>query len=47
MGFARRVADRVTFMDEGRVVEEAAPDVFFSSPASPRTRTFLSKILVH
>jgi polar amino acid transport system ATP-binding protein len=47
MGFARRVADRVLFMDEGRVVEEAAPDVFFSSPASPRTRTFLSKILVH
>jgi polar amino acid transport system ATP-binding protein len=47
MGFARRVADRVLFMDEGRVVEEAAPDVFFSNPASPRTRTFLSKILVH
>ena len=47
MGFARRVADRVMFMDEGRVVEEAAPDVFFSNPTSPRTRTFLSKILVH
>jgi polar amino acid transport system ATP-binding protein len=47
MGFARRVADRVMFMDEGRVVEEAAPAVFFSNPANPRTQMFLSKILVH
>jgi ABC-type polar amino acid transport system ATPase subunit len=35
------------FMDEGRVVEEAAPAVFFSNPANPRTQMFLSKILVH
>ena len=47
MGFARRVADRVMFMDEGRVVEEASPAVFFSHPTSPRTQAFLSKILVH
>jgi polar amino acid transport system ATP-binding protein len=47
MGFARRVADRVMFMDEGRVVEEAAPAVFFSHPTSPRTQAFLGKILVH
>jgi ABC-type polar amino acid transport system ATPase subunit len=47
MGFARRVADRVIFMDQGRVVEDAAKDVFFASPASPRAREFLSKILAH
>ena len=47
MGFARRAANRVVFMDQGRVVEEAPPDRFFDSPQNERTRTFLSKILSH
>jgi glutamate transport system ATP-binding protein len=47
MGFARRVAHRVVFMDEGQVVEEAAPDAFFTAPRSDRGRQFLSKILTH
>jgi polar amino acid transport system ATP-binding protein len=47
MGFARRVAHRVIFMDEGQVVEQNAPGPFFESPASERTRQFLSKILTH
>ena len=47
MGFARRVAHRIMFMDEGRVVEEAPPDRFFAQPAHERTRNFLSKILTH
>ncbi len=47
MGFARRVAHRVIFMDEGQVIEEAAPDVFFAAPKSDRSRQFLSKILSH
>ena len=47
MGFARMVADRVVFMDEGRIVEDAPTDVFFDSPRSDRTRLFLSKILRH
>ena len=47
MGFARRVAHRVVFMDEGRIVEVAAPEKFFSSPESERTKQFLSKILSH
>jgi len=45
MGFAREVADRVVMMDDGVVVEEAAPDAFFSNPSSDRTKAFLSKIL--
>lgn len=45
MSFARDVADRVIFMDEGRIVEEATPQVIFSNPSHPRTREFLSKIL--
>jgi ABC-type polar amino acid transport system ATPase subunit len=45
MGFARRVAHRIVFMDEGRVVEEAAPVTFFEQPRHERTRLFLSKIL--
>ena len=45
MGFAREVADRVVFMDEGRVVESASPAEFFQHPREQRTRTFLSKIL--
>jgi ABC-type polar amino acid transport system ATPase subunit len=47
MGFARRVADRVVFMDAGRIVEDGAPGAFFSQPKDPRTRAFLSKILSH
>jgi glutamate transport system ATP-binding protein len=47
MGFARRVANRVVFMDEGQVVEEAKPEEFFTAPKSDRGRQFLSKILTH
>ncbi len=47
MGFARRVAHRVLFMDEGQIIEEGAPQTFFETPRSPRTRQFLSKILSH
>ena len=47
MGFARSVADRVVFMDQGQVVEDSAPADFFSSPRSERGREFLSKILGH
>ena len=45
MGFARAVADRVVFMDEGQIVEIAAPDAFFDRPRHPRTQGFLSRIL--
>jgi general L-amino acid transport system ATP-binding protein len=47
MGFARTVADRVIFMDRGEIVEEAPPEIFFSSPCSARTRQFLGQILNH
>jgi len=47
MGFARRVAHRVVFMDEGQVVEQATPEAFFTAPKSDRGRQFLSKILTH
>lgn len=47
MGFARQVADRVIFMDEGRIVEDATRDEFFGSPRSERAQQFLSKILRH
>jgi polar amino acid transport system ATP-binding protein len=47
MGFARAAADRVVFMDEGQVVEVAAPDVLFANPQHQRTQAFLSKILAH
>ena len=47
MGFARAVADRVIFMDEGRIVEDAKPDAFFNKPKSERLRQFLSQILAH
>ncbi|MGZ4553584.1 MAG: amino acid ABC transporter ATP-binding protein [Mycobacteriaceae bacterium] len=47
MGFARRAADRVLFMDNGQIVEDAAPDAFFDHPTSDRARDFLSKILSH
>ena len=45
MGFAREVASRVLFMDEGRIVESATPEKFFSNPENPRLREFLSKVL--
>jgi len=47
MGFARRAADRVVFMADGRLVEQAPPDEFFSAPESERAKDFLSKILTH
>jgi general L-amino acid transport system ATP-binding protein len=47
MGFARTVANTMVFMDEGEIVETAVPEVFFSSPDSNRTKTFLSQILIH
>jgi polar amino acid transport system ATP-binding protein len=45
MGFARAAADRIVFMDQGQILEEAAPDQFFANPRSERTRLFLSQIL--
>ncbi|MFB2599105.1 amino acid ABC transporter ATP-binding protein [Herbiconiux sp. P17] len=47
MGFARKAADRVIFMADGRIEEEAAPEQFFGDPRSPRAKDFLSKILAH
>jgi ABC-type polar amino acid transport system ATPase subunit len=47
MGFARRVADRIMFMDHGEIVETAPPERFFSAPESQRCRDFLQKILNH
>jgi len=47
MGFARSVADRVIFMDEGQIIEQNTPVEFFSHPKSERTKNFLSKILAH
>ena len=45
MGFAREVATRVVFMDQGRIVEENTPEEFFTHPVNPRLREFLSKVL--
>jgi polar amino acid transport system ATP-binding protein len=47
MGFARNVADRVVFMDDGVIVESGAPDVLLSDPTHERTRRFLAKVLSH
>ena len=47
MGFARQVADRVIFMDEGSIVEENDPETFFTNPESENTKSFLSQILTH
>jgi len=47
MGFARTVADRVVFMDQGEIVESAAPKTFFEAPRTERARLFLSQILGH
>jgi len=47
MGFAKEVADRIAFFDEGRIVEENAPEEFFNHPEHERTKLFLSQILQH
>jgi len=47
MGFAKAVADRVIFMDQGQIVEQNAPEEFFAHPKNERTRDFLSKIIAH
>ncbi len=47
MGFARKVADRVVFMDEGEIIEIAEPEVFFKTPQSDRAQLFLSQLLGH
>jgi general L-amino acid transport system ATP-binding protein len=47
MGFARSVADRVIFMDQGQIVEQNPPEEFFANPRNERTRDFLSKIIAH
>ncbi|MBL4766961.1 MAG: amino acid ABC transporter ATP-binding protein [Rhodobacteraceae bacterium] len=47
MGFARQVANRVIFMDEGQIVEQNEPEEFFNNPQNPRTQMFLSQILGH
>jgi len=47
MGFARRVAHRVVFMDRGRIVEDGPTDAFFAEPRTDRARQFLAKILQH
>ena len=47
MGFARQVADKVIFMDQGQIVETAPPREFFDNPQHERTRTFLSQVLAH
>jgi ABC-type polar amino acid transport system ATPase subunit len=47
MGFARRVAHRIVFMDRGKIVEDAPTQDFFAAPKTDRARQFLSKILQH
>jgi polar amino acid transport system ATP-binding protein len=47
MGFARSVADRVIFMADGRIIEQAPPDQFFEAPRHEKTRSFLGQILNH
>ncbi|MEF2966477.1 amino acid ABC transporter ATP-binding protein [Paenibacillus sp. M1] len=47
MGFAREVADRVVFMDQGQILEESEPEQFFSNPREERLKTFLSRLLSH
>lgn len=47
MGFARKVANRVIFMDEGQIVEQNEPEAFFNHPKSDRTKLFLSQVLSH
>jgi len=45
MGFARQVADRIIFMDDGEIVEQNTPEEFFNNPQNERTKTFLNQIL--
>ena len=47
MGFARKVADRVIFMDQGEIIEQGDPDSFFEAPQNKRTQTFLDQVLTH
>ena len=47
VGFARKVADRVIFMDEGQIIEQNEPEAFCNNPQSDRTKLFLSPILGH
>jgi glutamate/aspartate transport system ATP-binding protein len=47
MGFAKRVASRVIFMDQGRIVEDDSKEAFFANPRSERAQQFLAKILHH
>ncbi|MBT5973371.1 amino acid ABC transporter ATP-binding protein [Desulfobacula sp.] len=47
MGFAKKVADRVLFMDDGKIVETGTPDAFFDNPKTDRAAEFISKILTH
>jgi general L-amino acid transport system ATP-binding protein len=47
MGFARRVADTMVFMEAGRIVEVSPPETFFTNPKSDRARMFLDQILEH
>jgi glutamate transport system ATP-binding protein len=47
MGFARKAADRVVFMADGQIVEDATPEEFFTNPQSSRAKDFLSKLLTH
>jgi glutamate transport system ATP-binding protein len=47
MGFARKAADRVVFMADGQIVEQATPEQFFTNPQSSRAKDFLSKLLTH
>ena len=45
MGFARDIADRVCFLEAGRILEEGPPEMIFTSPKNPRTRQFLGRII--
>ncbi|MDG0311390.1 hypothetical protein MXT24_26115 [Klebsiella pneumoniae] len=47
MNFARDVADTIWFMDQGQILEKAAPDKFFTAPQHPRARRFLNDLLLH
>ena len=47
MGFARRVAHRIVFMDAGKIIEQNVPEKFFAAPESERAQQFLSKVLAH
>jgi ABC-type polar amino acid transport system ATPase subunit len=47
MGFAKNIANRIIFMDEGRIIENNTPEVFFNNPKEERTKAFLNQILKH